>query len=101
MPKISGYVKTFKDKNRDKDKSKKVISFRVDDDKPLIEYKTIWTKIKDLKNIELNSLPVYDAKLIKYKIRTCGDKFYTNFCSLNVPEDGSKGQSFTILSIDT
>ena len=31
------------------------------------EYKTVWTKIKDLKNIKLNALPVYKNK---DKIRT-------------------------------
>ena len=42
---------------------------RIDDDK----HKTIMTKIKDLQNVELNALPVYDARYIKTKIRTCDD----------------------------
>ena len=41
LPKISGYVKTFKDKNN------KMASFCLDDDKLLEKYKTIWTKIED------------------------------------------------------
>ena len=36
----------------------------------------------------------------KIKIRTYGDKVYTNFCGLNVPEDDIKCESFTIISID-
>ena len=44
---MSGYVKTFK-------------IFRIDDEKLLEKYKAIWTKIEDLKNIELNTLLVYD-----------------------------------------
>ena len=28
-------------------------------------YKTIWTKIEDLKNIELNALPVVDDRYMK------------------------------------
>ena len=43
---------------------------------------TIWTKIGDLKNIELNALPVYDNRYIKSKIRTYRDKVSTNFCHL-------------------
>ena len=36
------------------------MSFRIDDEKLLEKYKTIWTKIEDLKNIELNALLIYD-----------------------------------------
>ena len=41
--------------------------------------KTIWIKIEDLINIELNGLPVYDNRYIKTKIRRYGDTGYTNF----------------------
>ena len=61
-------------------------------------YKTIWTKIEDLKSIELNALPVYDDRYIKTKIRTYGDKVYTNFGGLNVREDDMECQSFTFIS---
>ena len=44
LPKTSGYVKTFKVK----DKKNNLMSFR-NDEKLLEKYKTIWTKIEDLK----------------------------------------------------
>ena len=44
LPKTSGYVKTFKVK----DKKNKLMSFR-NDEKLLEKYKTIWTKIEDLR----------------------------------------------------
>ena len=47
MPKISGYVMTFKVKEGDKDKSNKLMSFCIDDEKLLEKFKAIWTKIKD------------------------------------------------------
>ena len=53
MPKMSGYVKTFKVKEGDKDENNKLMSFRIDDEKLLKKYKSIWTKIENLKNIEL------------------------------------------------
>ena len=56
LPKLSGYVKTFKVE----DKINKLMSFRIGDEKLLEKYKATWTKIKDLKNIELDALPVYD-----------------------------------------
>ena len=83
MPKISGYVKTFKVE----DKSNKLMSFCIDYEKVLQKYKAIWVKTEDLKNIKLNALPVYDDKYVKTKIRTYGSEVYTNFRVLNVPED--------------
>ena len=67
MPKMSGYVKKFKVKDEDKDKSMKLISFHIDNDKLLVKCRTIWTKITDLKNTEWNALPVYDDRYIKLK----------------------------------
>ena len=46
-------------KRWDKDENNKLISFSIND--------AIWTKIKDLKNIELNALPFYDDRYIKKK----------------------------------
>ena len=57
MPEMSGYVRMVKVKDRDKDKNNKLMSFRIDDEKLLEKCKS---KIKDLKNIDLNALPVYD-----------------------------------------
>ena len=67
MRKVSGYIKTFKVKEEDKDKINKLMSFRIHDEKLLKNYKTIMTKIEDLKNIKLNDLLVYDDRYIKPK----------------------------------
>ena len=64
-----------------------MMSFHINDEKLLEKYKAIWTKIEDLKNIELNALPFYDDRYIKTKIRAYGEKVYTNFRGLNVLED--------------
>ena len=65
MPKMNGYVKAFKVKNRDQNKNNKVTPFRMDDEKPLEKYIALFTKIKDFKDIELNDLPVYDDTMIR------------------------------------
>ena len=44
---VSGYLKTLK--NGDLNKNKKLMFLRVDDNKLLEKYKTIWTKTEDLK----------------------------------------------------
>ena len=98
---MSRYVKAFKVIDGDKDKNNKTKFFRIDDEKLLEKYKTIWTKIEDIISIELNTLPVYNEIYIKTKIRTYGYNVYTNFRSLNVPEDDTECESFKVISIDS
>ena len=50
LPKISGYVKPFKDKKN------KFMSLGIDENKVIEKYKTICTKIEDLKSIKLKAL---------------------------------------------
>ena len=95
IPKMSGYVKTFKVE----DKINKLMSFHIDDKKLFEIYKAIWTKIEDLKNIEVDSSPVYDNRYTKTKIGTYGDKIYANSRDLNVPKDDIECEYFTVISI--
>ena len=95
MPKMNDCVNKFKVE----DKNNRLMSFHTDDEKLLEKYDSIWTKIEDLKNIELNALPVYDDRYRKTKIRTYGHKIYTNFCDSNVPEDDIEYKCFTVISI--
>ena len=70
MPTMSGYVKRFKIKDGGNDKINTLTSFCIDHKKLFKKHKANWTKIEDLKNIELNHLEVYDDRYIKTKIRT-------------------------------
>ena len=56
-------------------------------------------KIENLKNIELNTLPVCNDRYKKTKVKTNGHKVYINFRALNVPEHSAECESFTIISI--
>ena len=42
---------------------KKLMSLCIDDEKLLEKYTTIRTKSEDLKNIELNAVPLYDVNI--------------------------------------
>ena len=75
------------------------MSFGIDDQKLLQKYKVAWAKTEDLKNIILNILLVYDDRYIKTKIRSHGDQGYTNVCGLNVPEEDTECESFTVISM--
>ena len=90
---MSGYVKTF----TIEEKMNKLMSFCVNDEELLEKYKTIWTKIEDLMNV----LPFYDDRYIKTKIRTYGDKVYTNFRDFNMAENDTECELFTAISIDS
>ena len=54
-----------------------------------------------MKNIKLNALPVYDDRYKKTKIWIFGDKVHTNFRGLDLPEDDTECESFTVISIDS
>ena len=59
MPKMSGYVKTFKVEEGDQDKNNKFLSFDIDDEELLEKHTAICTKIENFEKIKLNALPVY------------------------------------------
>ena len=61
LSKMSGYVKRFKIKVGDKNKNNELMSFHIDDEWLLEKYKSIWTKIEDLKNTELK---IYQSMMI-------------------------------------
>ena len=47
--------------------------------------------------MKLNALPAYDDRYIKNKIRTCGDKAFTNSRGLNIAEDDIVIQNANLL----
>ena len=95
MLKMNGYVKRFKVEEGDIDKGNKLMSYCIDDEKLFEKDEAIWIKI------ELNVLPVFFDIYIKTKIRTYGDKVYTNFRGLILAEDDIEWKSFKVISIDS
>ena len=73
------------------------MSFCTNDEQLLEKCKAIWSKIEGLKNIKLNA--ACDDRYIKTQIGTYGNKVYTNFRGLHVPEDDIDCESFTVISI--
>ena len=58
------------------------------------------TNIEGFKNIKLDALIDFDDRSIKVKVEVNGDKDYSNFVGLNVPEDDVEFQSFAAIFID-
>ena len=69
---MSGYIKNFEN-------GEKNTSFVVKNDDVLDKYNDIWDKIKEKLNIKFHSMPVYDEKYIKDKVRELDGVIKTNF----------------------
>ena len=82
-------------------------------DKTKVAKEEFYGSKKTIKSSDVNADNIVISKLIerknnsKYlirhldyrtKIRTYGDKVYTNFCCLNLPEDGVECEYFTVVS---
>ena len=80
LPQTTGYVKYFV-------KGGKSMSFIIKDDMCLNKYNEIWDKIKETLSIKFDSMPVYDERYIKAKVRECNGVIKTNFLSDKVPKE--------------
>ena len=63
------------------------MSFIIKDDSILIKYNKIWNKIREIKCIKFHSMPVYDEKYKKAKIREFDGVIKTNFLGNEVPKE--------------
>ena len=61
---MSRYIKCFEYGGRN-------MTFLIKDDEVEENYKRIWDMIKNKWNIKFHSLPVYDKKYLKTKVREC------------------------------
>ena len=59
---MSGYIKWFENVGKN-------MFFVIKDDDVLDKYNEVWNKIKMKLNIKFHSMPVYDEKYIKAKVR--------------------------------
>ena len=80
LPQISGYIKYFESGGKN-------MSFIITDDSFLIKYNEIWNKIKKTLNTKFHSVPVYDEKYIKTKVREFNGVIKTNFLGGKVPKE--------------
>ena len=72
LPQMTGYIKYF-------EKAGKNMSIEIKDDDVLDKYNGIWDKIKGELNIKFHSMPIYDKKYIKAKVREVNGVIKTNF----------------------
>ena len=63
------------------------MSFVIKDDGVLDKYNEIWDKIKEKLNIKFHSMPIYDEKYIKAKVREFNGVIKANFLGDEIPKE--------------
>ena len=75
--------------------------FAIKDDSVLDKYNEIWDKIKETLNIKFHSMPVYDEKYIKVKIREFNGEIKTNFLGDKIPKENVHYAYIACVTIDS
>ena len=77
------------------------MSFLIKDDKVLEKYEQIWDVIKNKLKIKFHSLPVYDKKYLKTKVREYDGVIKTNFLGNGIPKENMHYTCITCITIDS
>ena len=77
------------------------MSFVIKDDEVLDKYNEIWDKIKGKLNIKFHSMPVYDEKYIKAKVREFNGVIKTNFLGDEIPKESMHYTCIACITIDS
>ena len=72
LPQLTGYIKYFENGGKN-------MSFVIKDDDVLYKYNEICDKIREALSFKFHSVPVYDEKYIKAKVRELNGVIKTNF----------------------
>ena len=94
LTQMSGYIKYFEIGGKN-------MSFLIKDDMCLDKYNQIWNKIKETLNIKFHSMPVYDEKYIKAKVREFNGVTKTNFLGDEIPKENVHYSCIACTTIDS
>ena len=91
---MTGYIKYFENGGKN-------MTFVIKDDDVLDKYNEIWDKIKKKLSIKLHSMPVYDEKYIKAKVREFNGVIKTNFLGDKIPKKSMHYTCIACITIDS
>ena len=94
LPQMIGYIKYFENRGKN-------MSFIIKDDDVLNKCNEIWDKIKETLSIKFHSMPVYDEKYIKVKVREFSGVIKTNFLDDKIPEENEHYTCIACITIDS
>ena len=79
----------------------KNMSFIIKHDDVLDKYNEIWDKIKGKLNIKFHSMPVYDGKYLKAKVREFNGLIKTNSFDDKIPKENMHYTCIACITIDS
>ena len=91
---MTGYVKYFENGGKN-------LSFVIKDDDVLDKYNENWDKIKETLNVKFHSLPVYDEKHIKSKIKEFSGLIKPNLLGDKIPKENEHYTCIACITIDS
>ena len=94
LPQMTGYIKYFENRGKN-------MSFVIKDDDVLNKYNEIWDKIKETLSIKFHSMPAYDEKYIKAKVREFNGGIKTNFLADKIPKESMHYTYIACITIDS
>ena len=94
LPQMSGYIKYFEYRGQN-------MSFLIKDDKVLEKYEQIWDVIKNKLKIKSHSLPAYNKKHLKTKLREYDGVIKTNFLGNGMPKENMHYTCIACITIDS
>ena len=65
----------------------------------MVKYNEIWNNVKNTLNIKFHSMPVYDEKYIKAKVKEFNGVVNTNFWGGKIPKEGVHHTCIACISI--
>ena len=77
------------------------MSFFIKGDEVKEKYKQIWDVIKNKLKIKFHSLPVYDKKYLKTKVREYDGVIKTNFLGNGIPKENMHYTCIACITIDS
>ena len=77
------------------------MSFLIKDNKVWEKYKEIWGVIKSKLKIKFHSVPIYDKKYLKTKVREYDGVIKTNFLNNGIPKENMHYTCAACITIDS
>ena len=94
LPQITGYIKYFENGGKN-------MSFVIKGEDVLDKCNEIWNRIKETLSIKFHSMPVYDEKYIKAKVKEFNGAIKTNFLGHKIPKESMHYTCIACITIDS
>ena len=94
LPQMTGSTKYFENGGKN-------MSFVIKGDYVLDKYNEFWDKIKEILNIKFHSMPGYNEKYIRAKVREFNGVIKTNFLGNKIPKENVHYTCIACITIDS